>query len=63
MYVQIIETIIAFYKKRLRRMFLAPNMSTSLQTTLAAYVHPAEGQFLHEEDIEHCRVSDIPSRN
>jgi hypothetical protein len=50
MYVQIIlVTTIAYYKKRLRRTFLAPNTSTSLQTTLAADTHPAEGQFLHEE--------------
>jgi hypothetical protein len=38
-----------YYKKRLRRTFLAPDTSTSLQTTLAADAHPAEGQFLHEE--------------
>jgi hypothetical protein len=30
-------------------MFLALNTSTSLQTILAADVHLAEGQFLHEE--------------
>jgi hypothetical protein len=30
-------------------MFLAPNTSTSLQTTLAADAHLAEGQFLQEE--------------
>jgi hypothetical protein len=30
-------------------MFLASNTSTSLQTTLAADAHVAEGQFLHEE--------------
>jgi hypothetical protein len=30
-------------------MFLAPNTSTSLQTTLTADAHLAEGQFLHEE--------------
>jgi hypothetical protein len=30
-------------------MFLAPNTSTSLQTTLAADAHLAEGQFLHKE--------------
>jgi hypothetical protein len=30
-------------------MHLAPNTSTSLQTTLAADAHLAEGQFLHEE--------------
>jgi hypothetical protein len=30
-------------------MFLAPNTSESLQTTLAVDAHPAEGQFLHEE--------------
>jgi heme/copper-type cytochrome/quinol oxidase subunit 2 len=33
----------------LGRTFLAPNTSTSLHTTLAAAAHPAEGQFLHEE--------------
>jgi hypothetical protein len=50
MYVQIIiVTIIAYYKRRLRRTFLAPNTSTSLQTTLAADAHLAEGQVLHEE--------------
>jgi hypothetical protein len=51
MYVQIIiiVTIIAYYKKRLRITFLALTMSTSLQTTLAADAHLAEGQFLHEE--------------
>jgi Fe2+ transport system protein B len=42
-------TIIAYYKKRLRRTFLALNTSTSLQTTLAADAHLAEGQFLHEQ--------------
>jgi hypothetical protein len=30
-------------------MFLAANTSTSLQTILAVDAHPAEGQFLHEE--------------
>jgi hypothetical protein len=30
-------------------MFLAPNTSTSLQTTLAADAHLAEGEFLHKE--------------
>jgi hypothetical protein len=30
-------------------MFLAPNTSTSLQTTLAVDAHLAEGQFLHEK--------------
>jgi hypothetical protein len=30
-------------------MFLAPNTSTSLQTTLAVDAHLDEGQFLHEE--------------
>jgi hypothetical protein len=50
MYVQIIiVTIIAYYKKRLRRWFLVPNTSTSLQTTLAVDAHLEEGQFLHEE--------------
>jgi hypothetical protein len=29
-------------------MFLTPNTSTSLQTTLAADARLAEGQFLHE---------------
>jgi hypothetical protein len=49
MYVQIIVvTIIPYYKKRLRRTFLAPNTSTSLQT-IAADAHLAEEQFLHEE--------------
>jgi hypothetical protein len=33
----------------LRRTFLAPNTSTSLQTTLAADAQLPEGQFLHEE--------------
>jgi hypothetical protein len=32
-------------------MFLAPNTSTSLQTTLAVDAHLAEGQFSHEEQI------------
>jgi hypothetical protein len=32
-------------------MSLAPNTSTSLQTTLAADALLAEGQFLHEEQI------------
>jgi hypothetical protein len=50
MYVQIvIVIIIAYYEKRLRSTFQAPNTSTSLQTTLAADAHLAEGQFLHEE--------------
>jgi hypothetical protein len=30
-------------------MFLAPNTSTFLQTTLAADAHLAEGQFLNED--------------
>jgi hypothetical protein len=30
-------------------MFLAPNTSMPLHTTLAADAHPAEGQFVHEE--------------
>jgi hypothetical protein len=38
-----------YYKKRLRSTFLAPKTSTSLQTTLAADAHLAEGQFLHDE--------------
>jgi hypothetical protein len=38
-----------YCKRRLRRIFLAPNTSTSLQTTLAADAHLAEGQFLDEE--------------
>jgi hypothetical protein len=37
------------FKNRLGRTLLAPNTSTSLQTTLAAAAHPAEGQFLDEE--------------
>jgi hypothetical protein len=50
MYVQtVIVTIIAYYKKRLRRTFLAPNTPASLQTTLAADARLAEGQFLHDE--------------
>jgi hypothetical protein len=32
-----------------RRMFLAANTSTSVQTTLAPDAHVAEGQFLYEE--------------
>jgi hypothetical protein len=32
-----------------QRQFFVPNMSTSLQTTLAAEAHLAEGQFLLEE--------------
>jgi hypothetical protein len=40
--------IITYYNKRLRRTFLAPKTSTSLQT-LAADAHLAKGQFLHEE--------------
>jgi hypothetical protein len=50
--VQIITVgIITYYKRRLRRRFLAPNTSTSLQTTLAADAHLAERQFLDEEQI------------
>jgi hypothetical protein len=45
----IIIIIIAYYNKCRRRMFLDPNMSTSLQTTLAADAHLAEGQVLLEE--------------
>jgi hypothetical protein len=45
----ITTAIIAHYRKLPRRMFLAPNTSTSLQTTFAADAHPVEGQFLHEE--------------
>jgi hypothetical protein len=37
------------FKKSLGRTFLVPNTSTSLQTTLAAVAHLAEGQFLVEE--------------
>jgi hypothetical protein len=44
-----ITTVIACYKKLLRWTFPAPNTSTSLQTTLAADAHLAEGQFLLEE--------------
>jgi hypothetical protein len=42
-------------------MFLAPNTSTFLQTTLAVDAHVAGGQFLHEE--RRCKVSDIPNWN
>jgi hypothetical protein len=42
--------IITHYKMLLRRKFLAPNTSTSLQRTLAADAHVAEGQFLYEEE-------------
>jgi hypothetical protein len=45
----IIITAIAYYNKLLIRTFPAPNTSTSLQTTLAADAHLAEGQFLLEE--------------
>jgi hypothetical protein len=45
----IIITVIAYYKKLLRWSFPAPNTSTSVQTTLAADAHLAEGQFLFEE--------------
>jgi hypothetical protein len=38
-----------YYNRRLRKTFLAPNTSTSLQTTLAADARLAEGQFLDEE--------------
>jgi hypothetical protein len=38
-----------YYKVWLKRTFLAPNTSTSLQTTLEAEVHLAEGQLLLEE--------------
>jgi hypothetical protein len=41
--------IMAYYKKLLRRMLPAPNMSMFLQTTLAADALLAEGHFLHEE--------------
>jgi hypothetical protein len=52
MYMQIIlVTITAYYKKRLRRTFLAPNTSTSLQTTLAADAHLAEGPINNYSDI------------
>jgi hypothetical protein len=45
-------------------MFLAPNTWTSLQTTLAADAHLAEGHFFRwGADIKQCNVSDIPSRN
>jgi hypothetical protein len=37
------------YKIRLKNIFLAPNMSKSMQTTLAADARLAERQFLHEE--------------
>jgi hypothetical protein len=41
--------VIQYYKRRLRRKFLAPNTSTSLKPTLAADAHLAEGQSLDEE--------------
>jgi hypothetical protein len=42
-------TIITYYNKLFRRTFLAANTSSSLQTPLAAYAHPADGPLLHEE--------------
>jgi hypothetical protein len=51
MFVQIIRvTIIPHYKIRMGKK-VAPNTSTSLQTTSAADAHLTEGQFLHEEQI------------
>jgi hypothetical protein len=47
------------FKNRMGRTSLVSNTSTSLQTTLAAAAHPAEGG----ANIEQCKVSDIPSRN
>jgi hypothetical protein len=41
--------VTVYYKKLLSCTFPAPNTSTSLQTTLAADAHLAEGQFLLEE--------------
>jgi hypothetical protein len=42
---------------------LVRNILASLQITLAAEVHVAEGQFLLEESVEQRKVSDIPIRN
>jgi hypothetical protein len=39
------------YKICLRRKFLAHNMSPFLQIILAADAHPAERQYVHEEQI------------
>jgi hypothetical protein len=44
-------------------MFPAGNTPTFLQTTLAADVHPSEGQFLYEEQATNRLKSEIPSRN
>jgi hypothetical protein len=52
MFVQIIIVkIIAYYKKRLSRMFLAPNTSTSLQT-LAVDAHSRGIIFIRGADTE-----------
>jgi hypothetical protein len=45
----IVLAAIAYYNRSLMRTFPAPNTTTSLQTTLAADAHLAEGQFLLEE--------------
>jgi hypothetical protein len=43
------------YKIWLRKTFLAPNTSTSLQTTLSAEAHLAEGQFLLEQTLNKAK--------
>jgi hypothetical protein len=42
-----------YYKILLKRTFWVSNTSTSLQTTLAADAHLAEGQFLYEKQTLH----------
>jgi hypothetical protein len=51
------------YKICFSNSVFVPNMSTSLQTTLAAEAHLAEGQFLLEEQTLNIKVSDISNRN
>jgi hypothetical protein len=52
------------YKIWLRRTILAPNTSASLQTTLAADAHLAEGEFFTwGADTEQNKVFDVPSKN
>jgi hypothetical protein len=47
-----------------RNSFLCSNTSTSLKTTLAPEMHLAEDiTFTTRGDIEHRKISDIPSRN
>jgi hypothetical protein len=52
-----IVEIIPYYQKRLRRTFLTPNTSTSLQTTLAADAHLAEDNF-HMRS-RHCTMQSL----